>query len=63
MSATATAKQTSYIIDLYNQAHGTTHGYLSQCARLPLTQREKKGGMTKAEASSYISTLLKAVAA
>jgi len=59
--ASATGAQTDYIISLYNQIHGTTHGYLSQCDKLQLSQREKKGGaiggMTKAEASGYIGKL------
>jgi hypothetical protein len=53
----ATKKQESYIIDLYNRKYGTDCGYLSQCRELPLTQREKRGGMTKAEASAYIRQL------
>jgi hypothetical protein len=59
----ATDKQISYIISLYNQIHGTTHGYLSQCKDLLLTQREKRGGMTKAEASAHIDALKKQASA
>ena len=55
----ATEKQISYIVSLYNQVHGTTHGYLSQCDKLLLSQREKRGSMTKAEASAYIGKLQK----
>lgn len=54
----ATDKQTSYIIDLWNQVNDGNAKYLSQ-TDLPLTQREKKGGMTKVEASGYIRDLLR----
>lgn len=57
MGPTATSKQQSYIVSLYNQARGTAHGYLSQCDQLGLNQRQKKGGMTKAEASAMIDQL------
>ncbi|MGH3500284.1 MAG: hypothetical protein ACRDQA_05190 [Nocardioidaceae bacterium] len=57
MGPTATEKQQNYIISLYNQGHGTTHGYLSQCDQLPLSQRQKRGGMTKVEASAIIDQL------
>lgn len=63
MGDIASDKQIDYIISLYNEAHGTTHAYLSQCAQLPLTQRQKRGGMTKAEASAFINRLLKGVKA
>ncbi|ARD42448.1 hypothetical protein [Actinomyces gaoshouyii] len=54
----ATDKQVDYIIDLWNQVNGASAKYLSQ-TDLPLTQREKKGGMTRAEASGYIRDLLR----
>lgn len=54
---TATEKQVDYLLALYNRVHGTSHGYLSQCRELSLTQREAKGGMTKAEASAHIDEL------
>ncbi|HET6699524.1 MAG TPA: hypothetical protein VFG88_10585 [Nocardioidaceae bacterium] len=57
MGPTATVKQESFIISLYNQVHGTAHGYLSQCDQLALNNRQKKGGMTKAEASTMIDQL------
>lgn len=55
----ATEKQIGFIISLYNRVHGTSHAYLYQCTALGLTQREKKGGMTKAEASAIIDQLKK----
>lgn len=54
----ATEKQVSYIISLYNKAHGGGASYLSQCVNLGLNNRQKKGGMTKAEASAIIDDLL-----
>lgn len=54
---TATDKQIDYIIHLWNQVNDSNAKYLSQ-TDLPLTQREKRGGMTKATASSIISDLL-----
>lgn len=63
MENIATEKQEQYIIDLYNRINGTRHGWLSQCKDLPLTQRMKKGGMTKAEASAIIRELQAELAA
>lgn len=57
-SSLATQRQVDYIISLHNQVHGTNASYLSQCHALPLAQRERKGGMTKAEASAHIDQLL-----
>lgn len=54
----ATAKQVEYIISLWNQVNGGTASFLSQ-TDLPLTQRERRGGMTGPEASGYISQLKK----
>lgn len=59
----ATDKQLNYIIRLYNQVHDTSHAYLSQCKKLGLTQREARGGMTKAEASGHIDDLTAQLAA
>lgn len=52
----ATDKQIAYIIALWNRIHNRSVTYLSQ-TDLPLTQRERRGGMTKAEASALISEL------
>lgn len=60
MSQQATPKQIDHIIRLVNRITGQRFGYISQCdghAGLDLTQREKKGGMTKAEASAHIDAL------
>lgn len=54
---TATDKQIDYIVSLYNQLHGTDHSWLSQCDHLPMSQRERTGGMTKSEASTHIDSL------
>ncbi|WP_159626746.1 hypothetical protein [Actinomyces sp. zg296] len=54
----ATDRQIDYIIDLWNQVNDGDAKYLSH-TDLPLTQREKKGGMTKTEASGYIRDLLR----
>jgi hypothetical protein len=59
---TASEKQIDYILSLYNSIHGTRHGYLSQ-TDLPLSQREKRGGMTKSEASALIDELRTQLAA
>ena len=60
MTGTATDKQIDYILSLWNQINGGRAAYLSQ-TDLPLTQREKRGGMTKAEASAIINQLKKQI--
>jgi len=55
----ATDKQISYLLQLAGKVQGDTIAYLSQVRCISLTQREKKGGMTKAEASAHIEALLK----
>ena len=57
-SKPATTKQVDYIISLWNQVNDGTASYLSQTDR-PLTQRERRGGMTGTEASRYIGQLKK----
>lgn len=52
----ATEKQVNYLLDLYNKLNGTRFRFLSQ-TDLPLTQRERRGGMTRIEAAAYISEL------
>ena len=56
MSKQASQKQVDYIISLWNQVNGGSASYLSQ-TDLPLTQREKRGGMFSSEASRYIDQL------
>ena len=47
-----TEKQASYIVGLYNQVHGTSCGFISQCRELYLPQRP-----TSAAASAAINEL------
>lgn len=54
----ATEKQISFIISLWNRANNGHATFLDQ-TDLPLTQRQKRGGMTKAEASAIITQLKK----
>ena len=54
---TATDKQVSYILTLASKIQGTRVGYLSQITCIPLNQRQKKGGLTKSEASAMIEEL------
>jgi hypothetical protein len=61
MSKPASQKQIDYIINLWNQANGESASYLSQ-TDLPLTQREKRGGMFSSEASRYIDQLKRKLA-
>lgn len=56
----ATDKQINFIINLWNEANDGSASFLSQ-TDLPLTQRERRGGMTGAEASRYIGQLKKQV--
>lgn len=56
MGSIATDKQIDYIISLWNRVNGGRASFLSQ-TDLPLTQRERNGGMTKAEASAIIDEL------
>ncbi len=56
-SSEASQKQIDYIISLHNQVYGSSAAYLSQCHELSMTQRERRGGMTKAEASAHITHL------
>lgn len=52
----ASQKQIDYILPLWNKVNNGTASYLSQ-TDLPLTQRERRGGMTSVEASRYIDQL------
>lgn len=54
----ATPKQTTYIMSLAAKIQGDKVSYMSQIKCISLTQREKRGGMTSAEASHHIDTLL-----
>lgn len=53
----ATDRQIDYLLSLASQVQGRTLGYLSQVTCISLTQRETRGGMTRAEASAHISEL------
>ena len=57
MGPTATEKQISYILTLASKIQGTRVGYLSQATCVSLNQRQKRGGMTKSEASAIIDEL------
>ena len=57
MGPTATEKQISYILTLASTIQGTRVGYLSQVTCVSLNQRQKRGGMTKSEASAIIDEL------
>jgi len=57
MGPTATEKQISYILTLASKIQGTRVGYLSQVTCVSLNQRQKRGGMTKSEASAIIDEL------
>ena len=57
MGPTATEKQVSYILTLASKIQGTRVGYLSQVTCVSLNQRQKRGGMTKSEASAIIDEL------
>ena len=57
MGPAATEKQISYLLMLASKIQGTRVGYLSQITCTPLNQRQKRGGMTKAEASAIIDEL------
>ena len=57
MGSTATEKQISYILTLASKIQGTRVGYLSQVTCVSLNQRQKRGGMTKSEASAIIDEL------
>lgn len=53
----ATDKQIDYILSLWNRLNPShTARFLSQ-TDLPLSQRQKRGGMTKVEASAIIDEL------
>ena len=54
---TATDKQVCYILTLASKVQGTRVGYLSQITCIPLNQRQKKGVLTKSEASAMIEEL------
>ena len=54
----STENQDSYILSLASEIQGRPLGYMSQITCIRLTQREKKGGMTKQEASAHITELL-----
>lgn len=56
MGKAASQKQIDYILSLWNKVNGGTASFLSQ-TDLPLTQRERRGGMTSVEASGYIDSL------
>ncbi len=53
----ATAKQMSYIASLLQRKHGRDTINAGIRAEYGLSQREAKGGMTKAEASELIDQL------
>ena len=53
----ASEKQISYILTLASKIQGTRVGYLSQVTCVSLNQRQKRGGMTKSEASAIIDEL------
>ena len=53
----ATDKQIDYIIALASKAQGGRIGYLSQITAVHLNQRQKRGSITKAEASALIDEL------
>ena len=57
MGPTATEKQISYILTLASKIQGTRVGYLSQVTCVSLNQHQKRGGMTKSEASAIIDEL------
>ena len=57
MGPAATEKQISYILTLASKIQGTRVGYLSQVTCVSLNQRQKRGGMTKSEASAIIDEL------
>jgi len=61
MSKQASQKQIDFIISLWNQVNDGSASYLSQ-TDLPLTQREKRGGMFSHEASRYIDQLKRELA-
>ena len=57
MGPAATEKQISYTLALASKIQGTRVGYLSQVTCVSLNQRQKRGGMTKSEASAIIDEL------
>ncbi|MBH5296177.1 hypothetical protein [Corynebacterium ulcerans] len=53
----ATEKQIDYLLSLWNRINDKDAQFLSQ-TDIPLSQRQRRGGLTKAKASVIIDELL-----